>query len=171
MPTTPRCSGYLDLHVFRGLPTLGIHLHSNRRRFKHLVKKGFPVLFRLGREKETAGRKSLGSLDVTAGIGVSPPVRSGGPEEQRSLTSNDSLGPVSNVLLIPRLPPAQYEVSSSLGYTSSRGESFRAAAGLPQLGLTIAFTDSLLCCSGRDVREDGVTEGLQCSRKIHSREC
>lgn len=56
---------------------------------------------------------------------MSPPVRFGGPEEQRSLTSNDSLGPVSNVLLIPRLPQAQYEVSSSLGYTSTRGETFR----------------------------------------------
>lgn len=84
--------------------------------------KSFCVSFRLGREKEACGRKSLGSLDVSAGVGVSPPVRFGGPEEQRSLTSNGSLGPVSNVLLIPRLPSAQYEVSSSLGYTSTRGE-------------------------------------------------
>lgn len=61
-------------------------------------------------------------MDVNAGVGVSPPVRFGGPEEQRSLTSNDSLDPVSNVLLIPRLTSAQYEVSSSLGYTSTRGE-------------------------------------------------
>uniref|UniRef100_A0A8C7FU64 DEP domain containing 5, GATOR1 subcomplex subunit n=1 Tax=Oncorhynchus kisutch TaxID=8019 RepID=A0A8C7FU64_ONCKI len=53
--------------------------------------------------------------------GVSPPVRSCGPDEQRSLASDDSLGRVSNILLIPRLPPAQYgEVSSSLGYTSTR---------------------------------------------------
>uniref|UniRef100_A0A8C3A5P6 DEP domain containing 5, GATOR1 subcomplex subunit n=1 Tax=Cyclopterus lumpus TaxID=8103 RepID=A0A8C3A5P6_CYCLU len=57
---------------------------------------------------------------VRAGIGVSPPVRSGGPEEQRSLASDDSLGPVSNMLLIPRIPLVQYEVSSSLGYTSTR---------------------------------------------------
>ncbi|XP_054452418.1 GATOR complex protein DEPDC5 isoform X4 [Anoplopoma fimbria] len=76
--------------------------------------------FRIGRDKETSGRKSWGSVDVSAGIGVSPPVRSGGPEEQRSLASDDSLGPVSNMLLIPRIPPAQYEVSSSLGYTSTR---------------------------------------------------
>ncbi|XP_020502676.1 GATOR1 complex protein DEPDC5 isoform X3 [Labrus bergylta] len=76
--------------------------------------------FRIGRDKEISGRKSWGSVDVTAGIGVSPPIRSVGPEEQRSLASDDSLGPVSNVLLIPRLPPAQYEVSSSLGYTSTR---------------------------------------------------
>nr|XP_020475229.1 DEP domain-containing protein 5 isoform X3 [Monopterus albus] len=75
---------------------------------------------RMTRDKETSGRKSWGSVDVSAGIGVSPPVRSGGPEEQRSLASDDSLGPVSNMLLIPRMPPAQYEVSSSLGYTSTR---------------------------------------------------
>uniref|UniRef100_A0A8C3A8R4 DEP domain containing 5, GATOR1 subcomplex subunit n=1 Tax=Cyclopterus lumpus TaxID=8103 RepID=A0A8C3A8R4_CYCLU len=72
------------------------------------------------RDKETSGRKSWGSVDVSAGIGVSPPVRSGGPEEQRSLASDDSLGPVSNMLLIPRIPLVQYEVSSSLGYTSTR---------------------------------------------------
>nr|XP_046263694.1 GATOR complex protein DEPDC5 isoform X6 [Scatophagus argus] len=76
--------------------------------------------FRMGRDKETTGRKSWGSVDVSTGIGTSPPIRSGGPEEQRSLASDDSLGPVSNMLLIPRMPPAQYEVSSSLGYTSTR---------------------------------------------------
>lgn len=83
------------------------------------------VGFRSGRDKETSGRKSWGSVDASAStsIGASPPVRSGGPEEQRSLASDDSLGPVSNMLLIPRMPPAQYEVSSSLGYTSNRGES------------------------------------------------
>ncbi|XP_034411618.1 GATOR complex protein DEPDC5 isoform X3 [Cyclopterus lumpus] len=75
---------------------------------------------RMSRDKETSGRKSWGSVDVSAGIGVSPPVRSGGPEEQRSLASDDSLGPVSNMLLIPRIPLVQYEVSSSLGYTSTR---------------------------------------------------
>ncbi|XP_078121015.1 GATOR1 complex protein DEPDC5 isoform X11 [Sander vitreus] len=76
--------------------------------------------FRMGRDKDTSGRKSWGSVDISAGIGASPPVRSGGPEEQRSLASDDSLGTVSNMLLIPRMPPAQYEVSSSLGYTSTR---------------------------------------------------
>uniref|UniRef100_A0A669BXG9 DEP domain containing 5, GATOR1 subcomplex subunit n=1 Tax=Oreochromis niloticus TaxID=8128 RepID=A0A669BXG9_ORENI len=75
--------------------------------------------FRMGRDKES-GRKSWGSVDVSTGIGASPPVRSGGPDEQRSLASDDSLGPVSNMLLIPRMPTAQYEVSSSLGYTSTR---------------------------------------------------
>uniref|UniRef100_A0A8D0AVP8 DEP domain containing 5, GATOR1 subcomplex subunit n=1 Tax=Sander lucioperca TaxID=283035 RepID=A0A8D0AVP8_SANLU len=70
--------------------------------------------------KDTSGRKSWGSVDISAGIGASPPVRSGGAEEQRSLASDDSLGAVSNMLLIPRIPPAQYEVSSSLGYTSTR---------------------------------------------------
>lgn len=83
--------------------------------------RGKTCAFRSGRDKESSGRKSWGSVDVSASIGASPPVRSGGPEEQRSLASDDSLGPVSNMLLIPRLPPAQYEVSSSLGYTSNRG--------------------------------------------------
>ncbi|XP_047187869.1 GATOR complex protein DEPDC5 isoform X6 [Scophthalmus maximus] len=76
--------------------------------------------FRMARDKEVSGRKSWGSVDVGAGVGASPPVRAGAPEEQRSLASDDSLGPVSNMLLIPRMPPAQYEVSSSLGYTSTR---------------------------------------------------
>uniref|UniRef100_A0A4W5K5Z5 DEP domain containing 5, GATOR1 subcomplex subunit n=1 Tax=Hucho hucho TaxID=62062 RepID=A0A4W5K5Z5_9TELE len=78
---------------------------------------------RVVREREVSGRRSWGSADVSGvlGVGASPPVRSCGPDEQRSLASDDSLGRVSNILLIPRLPPAQYgEVSSSLGYTSTR---------------------------------------------------
>lgn len=47
------------------------------------------VSFRMVRDKETSGRKSWGSVDVSTGIGMSPPVRSGGPEEQRSLASED----------------------------------------------------------------------------------
>lgn len=125
------------------------------------------VSFRFGREKEIGGRKSLGSLDVSAGVGVSPPVRFGGPEEQRSLTSNDSLGPVSNVLLIPRLPSAQYEVSSSLGYTSTRGETYSTTAGIHQCRLVFVLSSPFLFCSGRDVGENGVTEGFQCSGKVH----
>lgn len=85
----------------------------------------------MGRDKETTGRKSWGSVDVSSGIAASPPVRSGGPEEQRSLASDDSLGPVSNMLLIPRVPPAQYEVSSSLGYTSTRGDTPGAQGATP----------------------------------------
>lgn len=177
MPMMPRCLDYLALHDFRGLPTLGIQWHSNRWQFLLSCQKSgscgkiISVSFRLGREKEIAGRKSLGSLDVTAGIGVSPPVRFGGPEEQRSVTSSGSLGPVSNVLLIPRLPSAQYEVSSSLGYTSTRGETYRSTAGIHQCCLTFVLPSPFSFCSGRDVRENGVTEGLQCSRKIHSGEC
>jgi len=75
----------------------------------------------MSRDKEASGRKSWGSVDVGGGVGVSPPVRCAGPEEQRSLASEDSLGPVSTMLLIPRMPLVQYEVSSSLGYTSTRG--------------------------------------------------
>uniref|UniRef100_A0AAY4ACE2 DEP domain-containing protein n=1 Tax=Denticeps clupeoides TaxID=299321 RepID=A0AAY4ACE2_9TELE len=74
-----------------------------------------------GRERDSSGRKSWGSAEASGAVsgigGASPPIR---PDEQRSLASDDSLGRVSNILLIPRLPPAQYEVSSSLGYTSTR---------------------------------------------------
>ena len=76
---------------------------------------------RVGREREVSGRRSWGSAEVGSGPGASPPVRGGGQEELRSLASSDSLGPVSSVLLIPRHPTVQYEVSSSLGYTSTRG--------------------------------------------------
>ncbi|XP_072570483.1 GATOR1 complex protein DEPDC5 isoform X2 [Paramormyrops kingsleyae] len=75
---------------------------------------------RAARERETSGRKSWGSVEVS-GSGASPPARAAAaPEEQRSLASDDSLGRISNILLIPRLPATQYEVSSSLGYTSTR---------------------------------------------------
>uniref|UniRef100_W5M4F7 DEP domain containing 5, GATOR1 subcomplex subunit n=1 Tax=Lepisosteus oculatus TaxID=7918 RepID=W5M4F7_LEPOC len=69
------------------------------------------------RDREASGRKSSSSCDVS---GSPPPGRAPGPEEQRSLASDDSLSRVSNILLIPRPPAAQYEVSSSLGYTSTR---------------------------------------------------
>ncbi|XP_055084696.1 GATOR complex protein DEPDC5 isoform X2 [Periophthalmus magnuspinnatus] len=74
-----------------------------------------PTHFRMGRDREASVRKSW--VDVGTGMGSSPPVRP--TEEQRSLASDDSLGPVSNMLLIPRVQ-GQYEVSSSLGYTSTR---------------------------------------------------
>ncbi|XP_030623111.1 GATOR complex protein DEPDC5 [Chanos chanos] len=78
--------------------------------------------FRSGRDREASGRKSWSSVETSgvAGVGCSPPARLTGPEEQRSLASDDSLGRVSNFLLIPRPPQAQYECSSSLGYTSTR---------------------------------------------------
>uniref|UniRef100_A0A671T978 DEP domain-containing protein 5-like n=1 Tax=Sinocyclocheilus anshuiensis TaxID=1608454 RepID=A0A671T978_9TELE len=75
------------------------------------------------RERESASRKSWGSTDVGGGVvGSSPPTRPTGPEEQRSLASDDSLSHISNVLLIPRPAQGQYEVSSSLGYTSCTRE-------------------------------------------------
>uniref|UniRef100_A0A8C1SVQ0 DEP domain containing 5, GATOR1 subcomplex subunit n=1 Tax=Cyprinus carpio TaxID=7962 RepID=A0A8C1SVQ0_CYPCA len=55
-------------------------------------------------------------------MGISPPTRPTGPEEQRSLASDDSLSHISNILLIPRPAQGQYEVSSSLGYTSCTRE-------------------------------------------------
>uniref|UniRef100_A0A673GX11 DEP domain-containing protein 5-like n=1 Tax=Sinocyclocheilus rhinocerous TaxID=307959 RepID=A0A673GX11_9TELE len=79
--------------------------------------------FRSSRERESASRKSWGSADVGGGVvGSSPPTRPTGPEEQRSLASDDSLSHISNILLIPRPAQGQYEVSSSLGYTSCTRE-------------------------------------------------
>ncbi|XP_065146520.1 GATOR1 complex protein DEPDC5 isoform X2 [Paramisgurnus dabryanus] len=79
--------------------------------------------FRSSREKESACRKSWCSADVSGGVvGSSPPIRPWGPDEQRSLASDDSLGHISNILLIPRPAQGQYEVSSSLGYTSCTRE-------------------------------------------------
>lgn len=93
-------------------------------------------------------------MDVGTSIGASPPVRSGGPEEQRSLTSNDSLGPVSNMLLIPRIPLAQYEVSSSLGYTSTRGDTSLATTGCDYLRSTSVLPPyPILCCLLADLLE------------------
>ncbi|XP_056591753.1 GATOR complex protein DEPDC5 isoform X2 [Triplophysa dalaica] len=78
---------------------------------------------RSSRERESASRKSWGSADVGGGVvGTSPPIRPTGQEEQRSLASEDSLGHISNILLIPRPAQGQYEVSSSLGYTSCTRE-------------------------------------------------
>ncbi|XP_052464433.1 GATOR complex protein DEPDC5 isoform X6 [Carassius gibelio] len=79
--------------------------------------------FRSSRERESTSRKSWGSTDVGGGVvGISPPPRPTGLEEQRSLPSDDSLSHVSNILLIPRPAQGQYEVSSSLGYTSCTRE-------------------------------------------------
>lgn len=75
---------------------------------------------RSSREKDVNIRKSWCSVEMGGGhySGCSPPSRPiGGTDEQRSLASDDSLGHISNILPIPRQPP-QYEVSSSLGYTS-----------------------------------------------------
>ncbi|XP_048450167.1 GATOR complex protein DEPDC5-like, partial [Rhincodon typus] len=68
--------------------------------------------------RESHTRKSSSSYDVSN----SPPHHRGALlEEVRSQASDDSsLGKISNILLIPRPHLHQYEVSSSLGYTSTR---------------------------------------------------
>ncbi|XP_077691611.1 GATOR1 complex protein DEPDC5 isoform X10 [Eretmochelys imbricata] len=74
---------------------------------------------RSARERESRTRKSSSSYDVSS----SPSVQSRSllPEEVRSQASDDSsLGKISNILMIPRPHLHQYEVSSSLGYTSTR---------------------------------------------------
>ncbi|XP_057684486.1 GATOR complex protein DEPDC5 isoform X1 [Corythoichthys intestinalis] len=77
---------------------------------------------RVGRAKERTGKKNCGSVDVATGIGTSPPLCFAGADEQHSLASDDSLGPVSNsnMFLIPRMPSMAYEISSSLGCTCAR---------------------------------------------------
>ncbi|XP_077413370.1 GATOR1 complex protein DEPDC5 isoform X3 [Vanacampus margaritifer] len=74
---------------------------------------------RVARGKERSVKKSCGSVDVASGVGTSPTLCFAG-DEQHSLASDDSLGPVSNMFLIPRMPFMAYEVSSSLGYTSAK---------------------------------------------------
>lgn len=76
---------------------------------------------RMVRGKERSGKKSCGSADVSTGMGASPPLCFAGADEQHSLASDDSLGPVANMFLIPRMPSMVYEVSSSLGYTCAKG--------------------------------------------------
>nr|XP_028565883.1 GATOR complex protein DEPDC5 isoform X2 [Podarcis muralis] len=77
-------------------------------------------IFRSVRERESRPRKSSSSYDVSC----SPSLQSRPlpPEEVRSQASDDSsLGKISNILMIPRQHlHLQYEVSSSLGYTSTR---------------------------------------------------
>uniref|UniRef100_A0A8C3MNQ7 Uncharacterized protein n=1 Tax=Geospiza parvula TaxID=87175 RepID=A0A8C3MNQ7_GEOPR len=75
--------------------------------------------FRSVRERESRTRKSSSSYDVSC----SPSLQSRAlpPEEVRSQASDDSsLGKISNILMIPRPHLHQCEVSSSLGYTSTR---------------------------------------------------
>nr|XP_049602672.1 GATOR complex protein DEPDC5 isoform X1 [Syngnathus scovelli] len=75
---------------------------------------------RMGRGKEKSGKKICASVEVAIGMGVSPTLCFAGTDEQHSLASDDSLGPVSNMLLIPRMPSMVNEVSSSLGYTCAK---------------------------------------------------
>ncbi|KAH0625529.1 hypothetical protein JD844_015075 [Phrynosoma platyrhinos] len=76
--------------------------------------------FRPLRERESRPRKSSSSYDVSSS--PSMPGRPLPPEEVRSQASDDSsLGRMSNILMIPRPHlHMNYEVSSSLGYTSTR---------------------------------------------------
>uniref|UniRef100_A0A8D2MY74 GATOR1 complex protein DEPDC5 n=1 Tax=Zonotrichia albicollis TaxID=44394 RepID=A0A8D2MY74_ZONAL len=71
------------------------------------------------RERESRTRKSSSSYDVSSSPSL--PGRALPPEEVRSQASDDSsLGKISNILMIPRPHLHQCEVSSSLGYTSTR---------------------------------------------------
>ncbi|XP_036625037.1 GATOR complex protein DEPDC5 isoform X2 [Trichosurus vulpecula] len=75
--------------------------------------------FRSVRERESQARKSSSSFDVSSSPSVQS--RTLPPEEVRSQASDDSsLGKGSHILLIPHTHLHQYDVSSSLGYTSTR---------------------------------------------------
>ncbi|XP_066466130.1 GATOR1 complex protein DEPDC5 [Tiliqua scincoides] len=75
--------------------------------------------FRSMRERESRTRKSSSSYDVSCSPSLQS--RTLPQEEVRSQASDDSsLGKISNILMIPRPHLHQYEVSSSLGYTSTR---------------------------------------------------
>ncbi|XP_029401009.1 GATOR complex protein DEPDC5 isoform X7 [Mus pahari] len=71
------------------------------------------------REQENHNRKSASSCDVSSSPSL--PSRALPTEEVRSQASDDSsLGKSTNILMIPNPHLHQYEVSSSLGYTSTR---------------------------------------------------
>ncbi|XP_028614117.1 GATOR complex protein DEPDC5 isoform X3 [Grammomys surdaster] len=71
------------------------------------------------REQENHNRKSASSCDVSSSPSL--PSRALPAEEVRSQASDDSsLGKSTNILMIPNPHLHQYEVSSSLGYTSTR---------------------------------------------------
>ncbi|XP_004843570.1 DEP domain-containing protein 5 isoform X12 [Heterocephalus glaber] len=71
------------------------------------------------RERENYSRKSASSCDVSSSPSL--PSRVLPTEEVRSQASDDSsLGKSTNILMIPHPHLHQYEVSSSLGYTSTR---------------------------------------------------
>ncbi|XP_029777918.1 GATOR complex protein DEPDC5 isoform X8 [Suricata suricatta] len=71
------------------------------------------------RERESHNRKSASSCDVSSSPSL--PSRTLPTEEVRSQASDDSsLGRSANILMIPHSHLHQYEVSSSLGYTSTR---------------------------------------------------
>ena len=78
-------------------------------------------LVRSVRERESHNRKSASSCDVSSSPSL--PSRTLPTEEVRSQASDDSsLGRSANILMIPHPHLHQYEVSSSLGYTSTRGQ-------------------------------------------------
>ncbi|XP_023414968.1 GATOR1 complex protein DEPDC5 isoform X2 [Loxodonta africana] len=71
------------------------------------------------RERESHSRKSASSCDVSSSPSL--PSRALPAEEVRSQASDDSsLGRSANILMIPHPHLHPYEVSSSLGYTSTR---------------------------------------------------
>ncbi|XP_043858131.1 GATOR complex protein DEPDC5 isoform X2 [Dromiciops gliroides] len=75
--------------------------------------------FRAVRERESHARKSSSSFDVSSSPSVQS--RTLPPEEVRSQASDDSsLGKGSHILMIPHTHIHQYDVSSSLGYPSTR---------------------------------------------------
>lgn len=86
-------------------------------------------LVRSVRERESHNRKSASSCDVSSSPSL--PSRVLPTEEVRSQASDDSsLGRSANILMIPHPHLHQYEVSSSLGYTSTRGQRAEAWAEL-----------------------------------------
>lgn len=85
------------------------------------------------RERESHSRKSASSCDVSSSPSL--PSRMLPTEEVRSQASDDSsLGRSANILMIPHPHLHQYEVSSSLGYTSTRGQRVEAWAQLGRAG-------------------------------------
>ncbi|ERE87878.1 DEP domain-containing protein 5-like isoform 2 [Cricetulus griseus] len=112
------CMGEQPLHA---VPLFKLHNRSVPRDSRLGDDYNIPhwINHRSVREQENHNRKSASSCDVSSSPSL--PSRALPTEEVRSQASDDSsLGKSTNILMIPNPHLHQYEVSSSLGYTSTR---------------------------------------------------
>ncbi|MEJ1274464.1 DEP domain containing 5 [Cricetulus griseus] len=114
------CMGEQPLHA---VPLFKLHNRSVPRDSRLGDDYNIPhwINHRSVREQENHNRKSASSCDVSSSPSL--PSRALPTEEVRSQASDDSsLGKSTNILMIPNPHLHQYEVSSSLGYTSTRAD-------------------------------------------------
>ncbi|PNJ49289.1 DEPDC5 isoform 12 [Pongo abelii] len=128
------CMGEQPLHA---VPLFKLHNRSAPRDSRLGDDYNIPhwINHRSVRERESHSRKSASSCDVSSSPSL--PSRTLPTEEVRSQASDDSsLGKSANILMIPHPHLHQYEVSSSLGYTSTRVPGFCCTVGVDWKSLT-----------------------------------